>query len=218
MLWRFVVLRFLRLTLDSSLFPSLSRMKRAFTVYREGSCNNKQRSLQILQLCWVTSGKHRGLGELCSPERHSCTHKHSSYIWLCVPSVFNVHVNPAFAAMACFIFTLTACVQRGAAAQEYTHSRLYHREGWSRNQRRGFRPGTKFCYALTSIDIHSQSVSQNLAQSFSSVWMNQTLSVVRSRVSHYQTWFICDQPRGWKSHGKGRGGGWGGKQRYHYIV
>lgn len=129
----------------------------------------------MLQLCCVTSGKHGGLAELCSSERHSCAHSHASHIWLCVPSTFIIHVHPAFAATPCFTFIpanapprLTAFCTQSKNAVGYIAA-----EPCARNQRRRFRPGSKFCYALTSIAIHSQSVSQNLAQSLSSVPMNR---------------------------------------------
>lgn len=115
--------------------------------------------------------------ELCSSKPHSCTHSHASHIWLCVHSAFIRHVHPVSAATPCYTFILAdapPCPTAFCAQPENALAAGYiTAEPCARNQRRGFRPGTKFCYALTSIAIHSQSVSQNLAQRLSGVWGKQ---------------------------------------------
>lgn len=131
-------------------------MKRAFTVYREGSCKDKHAD-HPKHCCSAESPR----GDVedwtrTTSQRHSCARGHASHIWPCARSTFIIHVRPAFAATPCFAFILPNPVRPHSA----------HRRG-------GFRAGTKFCYALTSIAIHSQSVSQNLAQSRSSVRRNR---------------------------------------------
>lgn len=114
--------------------------------------------------------------ELCSSQRHSCTCGHAFHIWLCALSTFIIHVHPAIAATPCFTSLLMSALPRLTAFSTQPENALavgyITAEPRAWNQGRGFRPGTKFCYALTSIAIHSQSVSQNLAQSLSSA-MNQ---------------------------------------------
>lgn len=113
--------------------------------------------------------------QLCSCDGYSCTHSHASHIWLCAHSAFITHVYPAFAATPCFTFILANAPPRPTAICTPPKNALTMGfiAAKQKKQGGGFRPGTKFCYALTSIAIHSQSVSQNLAQSLSSVCMDQ---------------------------------------------
>lgn len=137
---------------------------------------NTEILLNIAALLSHHEGKHQGLGELCSPERHSCTRRHSSHIWLCAPSTFIIRAATLLLQQRPALHSLSSdrlCTNRPTAFCTQPERGYATMEPRAPNLRRGFRPGTKFCYALTSIDIHSQSVSQNLAQSSSSIWTNQ---------------------------------------------
>lgn len=101
------------LTLDSILFPSLSRIKRAFTVYREGSCNSKWRDHR--KYC-SSAESPRGSIE----DQWSFALPNATAALTAVPSTsgcvrfqpFIIHVHPAFAATPCFTSNLMSAPPR----------------------------------------------------------------------------------------------------------
>lgn len=115
----------------------------------------------------------------CSCSCH-CISPISAHVW-CQPllyrSILLFQQQPALHCLWSNCSTLSVfCTQPQATFKFYFISAGFHYLSFSSLfilqlkyrsiHRRRFKPGTKFCYALTSIDIHSQSVSQNLDQDF----------------------------------------------------
>lgn len=135
--------------------------------------------------------------ELCSSQRHSCTHSRClPHLAVCAFNLLLYTSIPPFAATPCFTSNLMSAPPRLTAfSTQPEHAQLtvgyVATEPRARNRGRGFRPGTKFCYALTSIAIHSQSVSQNLAQSLSgainqpSIWKTGFSEASSSSIKHF---------------------------------